>query len=105
LTLGPLRVLSGASVVDTSVFPYGGTSFGLTTQYGDQFTAKNINGKPSNVHTYVNYDTTGQSLGKSMVGAIDSTHYFGVYYVDNSSVNFDINYNFKNLKSITGPKK
>jgi hypothetical protein len=105
LTNGPIWVSSGAAIGDTSVHIYGGKSLSLTSTYGDVFGVKNINGSPSYVHAYLNYDTTGQGLGKNVVGSLDSTHYFGVYHDENKSVNFDINYNFANLKKAKGDKK
>lgn len=56
------------------------------------------------MHAYLNYDTTGQGLGKNVVGTLDSRHYFGVYHDENKSMNFDINYNFAKLKKAAGAK-
>ncbi len=105
LTNGPRWVNSGAAIGDTSAYIYSGNSFSLPTKFGDVFTVKNINGAPVTVHAYLTYDTTVQAAAKTVSSSIDSTHFFGVYYSDNSAVNFDINYNIKNLNSLVGAKK
>lgn len=102
---GPRWVNSGAALGDSSAYVYSGTSFSLPTKFGDVFTVKNINGAPVTVHAYLTYDTTVQAAAKTVSSSIDSTHFFGVYYSDNSAVNFDINYNIKNLNSLVGAKK
>lgn len=97
---GPSWVISGAAIGDTSSFSYGTNSSSLTTKFGDVFTAKNITGSPNTFHTFAVYDTTEQIADSKIYGKIDSTHYFGVYYETNSSVKFDVNYNYKNLNTI-----
>jgi len=96
----PTWVISGAAIGDTSSFSYGSNSSSLTTKFGDVFTAKNITGSPTTFHTFAVYDTTEQGSDSKIYGKIDSTHYFGVYYETNSSVKFDVNYNYKNLRTI-----
>ena len=105
LTNGPRWVNSGAALGDSSAYVYSGNSFSLATKYGDVFNVKNINGAPGMVHAYVTYDTTVQAAAKNVVSSIDSTHFFGVYYSDNTAVTFDINYNFKNLNTLSGAKR
>ena len=102
LTNGPQWVNSGAALGDSSVYVYGSSGMAMKTKYGDVFSIRNIAGSPVTVHAYVNYGANKQPLG--VVGTIDTTHYFGVYYVDNTSTNFDINYNFKNYSQIPGIK-
>ena len=98
---GPTWVISGAAIGDTSSYAYGANSSTLSTKFGDVFTAKNITGSPSTFHTFAVYDTTEQAADSKIYGKIDSSHYFGVYYETNSSVTFDVNYNYKNLSGIS----
>lgn len=105
LTNGPRWVTSGAALGDSSAYVYAGTSLTLPTKSGDVFIVKNITGSPAMVHAYVTYDTTIQPAAKNVLGAIDSTHFFGVFYETNANVKFDINYNFKNLSAVNGAKK
>jgi len=105
LTNGPQWVASGAALGDTSAYVYAGTSFSLPTKYGDIFTVKNIVGAPAMVHAYASYIPTIQPASKNVIGAIDSTHFFGVFYDNNTAVKFDINYNFKNSVMVKGAKK
>lgn len=55
-----------------------------------------ICGAQAMVHAYASYIPTIQPASKNVIGAIDSTHFFGVFYDNNTAVKFDINYNFKN---------
>lgn len=105
LTNGPRWVSSGAVLGDSSVYVYGSKKLSFKTKYGDIFNLNNINGTPSALHAIVNYDYNPSFYGKNVVGTFDSTHYFSVYYSDNSAVGFDINYDFTNLAKAKGEKK
>ena len=105
LTNGPKWITSGAALGDSSAHVYGTSTLVLPSKYGDVFTVKNISGAPAMVHTYITYDTTVQAASKNVLGAIDSTHFYGVYYETNTAVKFDINYDFKNLAKVQGAKK
>ncbi|MFM9946113.1 MAG: LamG-like jellyroll fold domain-containing protein [Bacteroidia bacterium] len=104
LNNGPKWVNSGAVLGDSSAHTYGGKIVDLKTKFGDVFSVKNIKNSPASVHTVVYYGITSQQPNFNVKGSIDSSHYFGVYYVDNSSVNFDINYNFKNYAKASSAK-
>lgn len=105
LVNGPVWVLSGAALGDSSTHIYGTNALSLKTKYGDVFNVKNIKGAPASLHAFVIYDTTEQSRGNNVGGAMDTTHYFGIYYDNNSSVKFDINYDYKNLAKVQGGSK
>lgn len=105
LTNGPKWVTSGAVLADSSVWVYGGNAVGMKTKFGDVFSVKNIKGSPAFFHALVNYGLTSQIPNSNVKGSMDSSHYFGVYYPDNSSTNFDINYNFKDYPKIMGTNK
>ncbi len=104
LTNGPRWVTSAAVIGDSSAHTYGGKGVNLKSKYGDVFSINNITGTPTSVHAIVNYGTTSQQPNFNVKGKIDSSHYFGVYYVDNSSVNFDIKYNFTNYTKASSAK-
>lgn len=101
----PSWVVSGAALGDTSIYTYSAGQLQLQTRYGDIFSVKNIYGAPATVHAYVIYDTTEQGIGSNIKGTLDSSHYFGVYYENNSSVGFDVNYQFKNLNGLQNAQK
>ncbi len=105
LTNGPKWVNSGAALADSSVFTYNSANIQLNTKFGDQLGVRNIIGSPGAFHTLVHYGTSEQGLGKNAISALDSTHFFEIYHVDNTSVSFDLNYNFKNLTGLSGVKK
>jgi hypothetical protein len=105
LNNSPRWVSSGAALGDSSVYVYGANKLSLKTKYHDVFNVNNINGAPSTLHAIVNYDYNPSFYGKNVAGTFDSSHYFTVYYSDNSAVGFDINYNFTNLAKTKGAKK
>ncbi|MFT5513694.1 MAG: hypothetical protein ACI8SE_002103, partial [Bacteroidia bacterium] len=104
-TNSPTISLSGAVLGDSSAHTYGGTLSSLESQFGDVYTASSITGSPDCFHVVVNYQASGRPLAKGLSGQLDSTHFFSVFYPEDTSVRFTMSYDFGNKNNVSKTQK
>lgn len=105
LQKGPKWGNSGAAIGDISVHTYDGSELSLQTSSGDVFTLNKYNTKPDVLHLYAILRTSEQTPAKNVTGYIDSTHYYGVFHDNATSLTFNIQYRFDQYKYISGIRK
>ena len=105
LTNGPIISTSEAILGDSSAYVYGGTSVSLQSKFNDVISASNITGSPASFHVIVNYGANPQPLAKGLSGQLDSTHYYSIFYPEDTSVKFTLSYDFGNKTGVTAAEK
>ncbi|MBO6515728.1 MAG: T9SS type A sorting domain-containing protein [Bacteroidia bacterium] len=105
LTNGPTISLSGAALGSHSAYTYSSSAITLATSYKDEVKVSNIQGSPDYFHVFVEYDKSDQPLASGQSGRMDTTHYFGVFYPNDTAVKYDFSYDFGNLKGLSSSDK
>ena len=89
----PTRQTSSAPIGDASVHNYGSPSLiFISHPNGDSLRATSISGRPDAVHMYRVDKKSNSSNVPSNVSSIDTTRYWGVYYVGGTNPSSNINY-------------
>ena len=105
LTNGPSVSLSEAVLGDSSFYTYGGSKVSLKSKYNDIVEVSSISGSPSCFHVVVEYQANPQPLANGLSGQLDTTHFYSVFYPEDTSVKFTLSYDFGDKKGLTKADK
>jgi hypothetical protein len=90
---------SGASIGDKSIYTYVGKDLTLNAPQGDYLHTQNYRGSPAYVHLIYSEGKSMSALAPNINAQLDTTHYYGLYIDQRSSVSADVALNYSKNRS------
>jgi len=91
---------SGAPIGDNSVYSLNSENLKIGSQFGDTLKVSNINGSPDYVHLYLVNGKSEYEVDPYANAQIDTSHYYGVYIPESSSINADITLDYSGYSKV-----
>ncbi|MCB9246678.1 MAG: LamG domain-containing protein [Flavobacteriales bacterium] len=99
---GPYWRVSGAAIGDRSVFTYNAKELNIQSKQGDQLKINKFSGSPRYAHLYEVQGKSMAQLDPNVGGDLDTTHYYGLYLDENTSVTANATLYYSANKAYSG---